>query len=271
MSLRVGIRVIVSAAVAMMIASSPALSGTLKVGGTGAATALLDQLSPVFEAETGIKLEVIAGIGTSGANKAVADSKLGLSFAGRDLRDKEKEQGLKVAASYRTPFGLVTSRAGSDNLKSSEIVAIYQADSPVWPDGTPIIINLRPADESDNVVMEEYFPGMAQALQRLRRRRDLSIAATDQDNADVAERIKGSLTGVTLVQMVTEKRNLRFVSIDGVSATLENYRNGSYPYGKSLYVIVPSTISPEAEAFLAFLAGPAGQALMREAGMIVGK
>ena len=164
-----------------------------------------------------------------------------------------------------------TSRAGSDNLKSSEIVAIYQADSPVWPDGTPIIINLRPADESDNVVMEEYFPGMAQALQRLRRRRDLSIAATDQDNADVAERIKGSLTGVTLVQMVTEKRNLRFVSIDGVSATLENYRNGSYPYGKSLYVIVPSTISPEAEAFLAFLAGPAGQALMREAGMIVGK
>jgi phosphate transport system substrate-binding protein len=270
MSLGVGLRVIVCAMIAMMIASSPALSRTLKVGGTGAATELLRQLAPVFEAQTGIKLDILVGMGTSGANGAVADGKLDLSIAGRDLRDKEKQRGLKVAATYRTPFGVVTSRAGPDNLKRSEVLAIYQVDDPAWPDGMPILIHLRPADESDNLIMEEYFPGMAQALQRLRKRRDLSIAATDQDNLDVAERVKGSLTPTTMVQMLTEKRNLRFVSIDGVPASLENYRNGSYRYGKSLYVIVPSTVSPEAGAFLAFLASPAGQALMQEAGMIAG-
>lgn len=268
MFLRVGTRVIFCAAIGMMIAAGPALSKTLKVGGTGAATALLDQLAPAFEAETGIKLEVFSGIGTSGANAAVADGKLGLAVSGRNLRDKEKERGLKLGAAYRTPFGLVTSREGPDSLKKSEVLAIYQADNPLWRDGTPILINLRPADESDNVIMEEYFPGMAQTLQRLRKRRDLSIAATDQDNLDVAERAKGSLTATTLVQMLTEKRNLRFVAIDGVPATLENYRNGSYPYGKTLYVIVPPTMSPEAGSFLAFLAGPAGQTLTREAGLI---
>lgn len=268
MFLRVGIRAIACAAIGMMIASSPALSRTLKVSGTGAATELLLRLAPAFEAQTGIKLDILAGLGTSGANGAVADGKLGLSIGGRDLRDKEKKRGLKVAATYRTSFGLVTSRAGPENLKRSEVLAIYQADNPAWPDGTPILINMRPADESDNLIMEEYFPGMAQALQRLRKRRDLSIALTDQDNLDVAERVKGSLTASTMVQMLTEKRNLRFVSIDGVPPSLENYRNGSYRYGKSLYVIVPSTVSPEAGAFLAFLASPTGQALMQEAGMV---
>ena len=125
-------------------------------------------------------------------------------------------------------------------------------------------------DESDNIVLGELFPGMTQALQRLRKRRDLSFAATDQDNADMAEKLKGSLNSATLTQIVTEKRKLRFVSIDGVAATLENYQNGTYPYGKSVYVVVPSVISPEAEAFLAFLARPAARSLLRDAGMIAG-
>ena len=37
------------------------------------------------------------------------------------------------------------------------------------------------------------------------------------------------------------------------------------------YLIVPSVISPEAEAFLSFLAGPAGEALLRRGGLIAGK
>lgn len=251
-----------------MLAFSPATAETLRVGGTGAVTELLVQLAPAFEHESGIALQVIPGLGTSGANDALADGKLGLVFAGRDLRDKEKAKGLKLATTFRTPFGLVTSRPGPENLKRDDIAALFGSDSPLWPDGTPILITLRPVDESDNIVLGEFFPGLTQALQRLRTRRDLSVAATDQDNADMAEKLKGSLNSATLTQIVTEKRKLRFVSIDGVAATLENYQNGSYPYGKSVYVVVPSVIGPEAQAFLAFLARPATRSLLRDAGMI---
>ena len=176
-----------------------------------------------------------------------------------------------MAASFRTPFGLVTSRPGPDNLKRDEVAPLYRADRPLWPDGTPVLITLRPADDSDNAILAELFPGMREALAHLRKRRDLSISATDQDNADAAERDKGSLAAATLAQIVTEKRNLRFVSIDGTAASLENYLNGSYPYDKSLYVIVPSVMSSQAEAFLAFLDKPATEAVMRRAGVVVGK
>ena len=213
-------------------AAAPTLAcaQTLKVGGTGAVTELLRQLAPAFTAQTGIVLEVIPSLGTGGANAAVADGAIGLSVAGRDLKEKEVAKGLQVATTLRTPFGLVTSRPGPDNLNSDDIAGLYGADKPIWPDGTPILITLRPVDESDNLVLADLFPGMAEAIEHMRSRPDISVAATDQDNAEAAEKIEGSLVGATLTQMTTEKRNLRFVAIDGAAPTLENVANGSYPY-----------------------------------------
>ena len=266
-----GLRAVALGAFGALIACGPAAGATLKVGGTGASTELLRQLASPFEADTGIVLEVIVGLGTSGANNALADGKLGLAVSGRHLRDGEAARGLKEVAGFHTPFGLVTSREEPQSLKRSEIAGLYRSDHPLWPDGAPILITLRPVDESDNATLGEFFPGMTEALVHLRKRADLSIAATDQDNADIAERVKGSLTGASLTQIVSEKRNLRFVSIDGVAATLENYQNGSYPYDKPLYVIVPPAVSPEAEALIAFLAKPATEALLRRAGVVAGK
>lgn len=271
MPLRTGLRAVVLGVIGATMALTAAWGRTLRVGGTGAVTELLIQLGPAFKAETGNDLDVIPGLGTSGANNALADGKLGLVFSGRSLRDKERAAGLKVATTFRTPFGLATSRPGPEGLKSVEIARLYRADKPVWPDGKPILITLRPVDESDNIVLGEFFPGMAEALQILRKRRDLSIAATDQDNADMGEKVNGSLISATLTQIVSEKRNLRFVSIDGVVPSLENYLGGSYPYGKSLQVIVPTAIGPEAAAFIAFLAKPAGVELLRRAGVIAVK
>lgn len=253
-----------------LAAPSPASSGALRVGGTGAVTEMLKQIGPAFEAETGIALQVVPSLGTTGGNAAAADGLLDISVAGRDLKDKEAARGLTVAASFRTPFGLATSRPGPDGLKSAEIAGLYRADKPTWSDGTPVLIILRPAEESDNIVLGALFPGMSEAIKHVRTRSDLSVAATDQDNADMAEKIKGSLVGSTLTQITAEKRSLRFVTIDNVVPSLENFQNGSYPYAKTLHLIVPAKISPEATAFLAFIAAPAGEMLLRKAGLVTG-
>ena len=104
----------------------------------------------------------------------------------------------------------------------------------------------------------------------MRGRPDISIAATDQDNAETAEKIEGSLVGATLTQMTTEARDLRFVAIDGAAPSLENVANGSYPYEKTLYLVVPAVISPEAAVFLSFIETDAGKAQLRDAGIVAG-
>jgi phosphate transport system substrate-binding protein len=270
-SLCCGLRAIVVGFIGGILSLSPATAETLKIGGTGAVTALLGEMAPAFTADTGMALQVVPGLGTSGAINAVADGKLGMAFSGRPLRDKEVARGLKAVATWRTPFGFVTSRAAPNNFDKAWIAELYRADRPLWPDGTPILIHLRPSDESDNAVLGESFPGMTEALQGLRKRPDLSVAATDQDNAEMAEKVKGSLTAATLTQIISEKRKLTFVSIDGVAVTLENYEKGSYPYAKSLYVIVPAVVSPAVQTLITFLTQPAGESLMRRAGMIASK
>jgi phosphate transport system substrate-binding protein len=254
---------------AALFLTTASMAEVLKVGGTGAVTEVLMQLAPAFRAETGVDLQIVPGLGTTGGNNALADGKIGVSFSGRPLRDTEKANGLKVAIAFRTPFGFVTSRAGPDNFRKSEVVSIFLADNPRWPDGAPVLITLRPVDESDNIVLGEMFPGIGDAFVSLRKRRDLSVAATDQDNADVAEKNKGSLTSATYVQIVSERRRLQFVSIDGVPPTLENYRNGSYPYSKDLFAVVPPLVSSEAAALIAFLGGQSGRRRLEAAGLLI--
>ncbi|MDP3897423.1 MAG: substrate-binding domain-containing protein [Mesorhizobium sp.] len=262
-----------SAAVLGMLAAlatpDSAFAGTLRIGGTGAVTEGLIQLAPAFEAETGVRLEVIPSLGTGGANAAVADGVIGMSVAGRDLKDSEAARGLIVAGALRTPFGLATSRPGPDNIASGDVAGLYRDLAPVWPDGAPVLIVLRPVDESDNQVLGRLFPGMADAVAQARLRPDLTVAATDQDNVDMAETTPGSLVSATLLQIASEKRDLRFVAIDGVAPSLRTYLDGTYPYGKTLYLVVAADLSPEAAAFLAFVASPAAEPLLREAGVVM--
>lgn len=106
------------------------------------------------------------------------------------------------------------------------------------------------------------------AMAAMRKRADLSVAATDQDNAEMVERTRGSLAGATLTQIETEKRNLRFVPIDGMTPSLENYQSGAYPLGKSLYFVLGAKKSPACERFLAFLRSPDGVTALRKAGVL---
>lgn len=271
-AMKLGIALLVGllGSVAILPATQPACADSLRVGGTGSVTEVLRALAPVVRTETGIVLEIVPNLGSTGAFAAVADGKLGLAFGGRALRDREKARGLEVDGVLRTPFGFVTSRPGPDRLGKEDVVRIHRAANPTWPDGMPVLLALRPADESDNEVLTTLFPGMAEALAHLRKRRDIPIAGTDQENADYAERTKGSLAAASFSQITSERRNLRFVAIDGVAPDLRAYRDGSYRYGKLFHLVVPATPSAEARTLARFLASPAAQPCLEALGLVAG-
>ncbi len=255
-------------ALALFALTAPANADVLRMGGTGATNGMLKRVGDVFKTESGTDLEIIPSLGTSGGNKAVADGLIDISVAGRALNAQERAKGLKEIPAIRTPFGLATSHTNPNGLNSATIAAHYQSDNPAWPDGTPIRIILRPISESDTAVLGAMFPGMTAAIAKVRARPDLSLAATDQDNGDLAEKTPSSLVGMTLTQAQMEKRKLRFVAIDGVEATLENFETGKYPFGKTLYLVLPPKQSAAAEKFLAFLRSPRGAATLRETGVL---
>lgn len=236
----------------------------IRAGGTGGATELLRQLLSKF-ASTESPFEVVPSLGTSGGIRALADGKLDIAVAGRPLKEEEKAKGLKTALTVRTPHVLVTSYSKPVNLKRSEVPDFYRNVDAAWPDGTRILIALRPKSDSENEALFESFPGMERALKELRTRPDLPIAATDQDNADWAEKTAASLVSTTFTQVKLEKRKLQLIKIDNVEPTLENLENGTYPIEKKLYFIIAENPKPQVVKFMEFLRSAAGKQALREA------
>jgi len=264
--MRVSLPIIAAAALLAGITSTGAVvAEPFRVGGTGSAIGLLQQFGAAFGQATNIKVLVVPSLGSTGGIRAVAEHKLDISVSGRPLRADESAGGLVQAEVVRTGYLIATSHAKPDGFRSSELAGLYKKANPAWADGTPIRVILRPRSDSDTELMGELFAGMADALETARRRPDVPTAATDQDNADLAERVRGSLTGMTATQLKTEARNLRAVPLDGMEPTFANVESGRYRYMKKLYFITRSPVEPDVERFMTFVRSPEGLKLLREA------
>ena len=104
-------------------ACAPVSADTLRVGGTGAASAMLPL---IFAAYGRDQVDVIPSLGTSGGLRALADGVLDIAVSGRPLKSEESARGLTQAAAIRTPFVLVTSLPQPNGLKSAEIADLYK-------------------------------------------------------------------------------------------------------------------------------------------------
>jgi phosphate transport system substrate-binding protein len=248
------------------ISSSQVSAETLRIGGTGAATEMLMRLGALFSATSKIELEVIPGLGSSGGIRAAIDGALDITVSGRRLTPDEKAKGLAETGVLKTPFVIVTSLLKPAGMTSAEIVQAFGSERKTWPDGSVIHVILRPKSDSDTTLLGELFPNMAAAIETSRKRSDIPTAATDQDNINIAEQVPGSLTAATLLQILSERKNLRLIAIDGVEPSFTNFESGKYKYVKELLFIVRARKNQAIEQFLAFLRSPEAQKSIREVG-----
>jgi phosphate transport system substrate-binding protein len=153
----------------------------------------------------------------------------------------------------RTPMVFVTSHAKPNSLRSGDLPGIFSALNPKWEDGSPLHIILRTRVDADTVLAGWAVPGLAEAMEHARVRTDVPVAATDQDNVTIAQRLPGSLTVAGYGQIIAEKCDLRLVPIDGVTPSLETLSDGTYRFAKPFYLVFPADRSAGAEQLLQFL------------------
>ena len=237
---------------------------TIRTGGTGTAIGMLQQVGAKFAAAEGGEIKVVPGLGSGGALRALADGWIDMAVSARPLNAEETAKGLRQVAVLRTAFVLATSHRNPDALKTSELPAIFAAASANWTDGTLIRIILRPRSETDSALLGELFAGMNAAIEKARRRVEVPIAPTDQDNVKLAERTPGSLAGTTMTQLKTEQVNLQIVPLNGREPTLANVESGAYPFVKHLYIVLRRNGPAPAQRFIDFLRSPQGQTALRE-------
>ena len=247
--------------------SLPAAATGLTVGGTGMGLGLMAKLGEAFAASPdGVEVKVLPSLGSSGGIRALNAGAIDLAVSARPLKDKEKGKGSRAIALARTPFVLVTSHQHPGGIRREALAAMFMQDAPVWPDDTPVRVVLRQENDSDNAVLANFFPGMAEALARARTRPFIPVARNDQENLSIAMRMEGSLTAASLMQVLAEEADVRLIDIDGVAPTVDNLSERTYSFFKTLYVVFPAQPRAETNALLRYARSVEARRILWEAG-----
>ena len=186
----------------------------------------------------------------------------------RPLKQKERDAGGLSTSYARTPFLLVTSGNGQRQIEltSREVTRLFTGKSATWPDGTPIRIILRNESDSSTAILVENFAGMEAALTAARGTQGIPMAFTDQEEMDLAEDIAGSLATGTLTAVLSERRQLTPIAVDGVAPTVENLASGAYGLSKTLSIVTGPAPHPLAQDFIRYVMSAEGAAILSENG-----
>lgn len=243
----------------------------IRVGGTGSALGTMKILGEAFARQNASKIELtlMPNLGSSGALRALQAGAIDIALLSRPLSEAQHAAGLVAFEYGRSPFVLVSSKPGIGNLTPAALADLLGGRTLTWSDGQPVRLVLRPKTDVDSKLLASLSQGIAEALTIASRRQGMVIAATDQEAADHAERLPGSLAVSTLALIVSERRKLNVLSFDGVPPSVAALADGSYRYFKSLAMVTQGAPSGAALQFIEFVRSPQGCAILEANGHLV--
>jgi phosphate transport system substrate-binding protein len=245
----------------------PVRAESLLIGGTGSAEPLMRRLCDEFAKASPEMACVLVSppLGSAGALKALAAGKIELAIVARPLKRAEKDLLGRVFDLGDTPFALLTQGGQRRNgFTLDELASVYRGELLAWDSGQPIRLVLRTRDDSDTAQLRSMSPAMERAVALAELRAGMVYGNDDMDTLALLNRTPGSLGPGSLGLLRSSGVQLTALPINGVIPSLANLKNGSYPWRKTLRVVLPSTPSPTAEKFADFLrSSKAGEILRR--------
>ena len=258
----------VAAASALLLVAGAASAETFRIGGTGVALGTMRVLGEEFrKTRPGLEVEVLPSLGSPGGIRAALAGAIDIGVSARTLNPEELAAGAVQTPVGSTPFVFAVAAASKVTaLSSADLVDIYAGTKTRWPDGSPVRLVLRSPSGAEIALLYGISPQMREAHLLAEKRPGLLTTATDQENADALESIPGAIGVITIAQIVSEKRSLHALPIDGVAPTPAALRDGSYRLSVPLYLVTGARLSPRAREFIAFIHSAAGVALLSRNG-----
>lgn len=166
---------------------------------------------------------------------------------------------------------VVTNKPGVSSVTADQVADHLSGRSEFWPDRTPVRVVMRSSSDGDNNYIAALAPTIGAALQVAHKRPGMVVATTDQEAADEAERLPGSLAFNTLALIASEQRRLQVVALDGVAQTVKALAEGRYPHYKPLVIVTRGAPAGAVARFVEYLRSPAGRALLEANGHLVAR
>ena len=247
--------------------SRVAAAEMIRISGTGGAIGTMRILGEAFrKTNPEVRVEILPSMGSSGSVKAVRAGRLDIGLSARSLSGEERAQDVVETRYAKTPFVFgVNSALKMTGLTLAGVAEIYGGKRD-WEDGKRIRLVLRPPEDTDIPVLKGLSPAMRSAIDIALRRKGMIVATTDHDAADAIESVPGAFGGTTLSLVLSEKREFRIISLDGITPSVQTIADRSYPYSKMFFMVTRKNIPAAVRRFIDFVRSPAGAAILSKNG-----
>ncbi len=257
-----------SCAIFALTAGATSQAQEIRIGGTGAALGTMQVLAQAYaRSQANARITVLPSMGSSGGIKAVLAGAIQIGVSSRPPSEAESKAGAVALEYGRTPFVFATAATNKvTGITTQNLVDFYAGTVNEWPDGSKLRLVLRPLGDSDSEIIKNMSPAMREAKSAAEQRKGMVFTISDQETAGAIEKIGGSLGPSTLALLISEKRGLKALALDGVVPGARTLADGSYPLSKQVLIVTGPKTPPEAQAFVTFVRSAAGREILQQTG-----
>jgi len=247
-------------------ASAPIEGRLVAVGGGGA----IDQMNALAkrfaELHPAVRFDV-QNLGSDGGYSLVASGSADLGFASRDPSDLERaKNGILEIGASGTGIAVNASNPVS-SLSKSQIHDLFNGTITSWSalGGQSIAVKLfvREPNSATRLSFDSFIFGDANATTAYPPE---TITSFSNDEMILGLRSFAGAAGmVTVKGDVLKAPGVKLLALEGVGATSENVRNGSYRFRRGVYLTFPKDLAaakPAVRAFVDFVRSPDGQKVL---------
>jgi phosphate transport system substrate-binding protein len=246
------------------VSATAVLASELSVVGTGDGIDVLRSLAAAFAAEVpDTKVTIPPSIGSGGGIAAVGDDKAILGRVARPLTEAEKSQGIKFVPIVRIPSAIYCHpSAGLTSLSADQLAQIYAGTITNWKEvgGADLKIKVVRREDEDSTlnVLRATMPGW-KSLQLTTKAK---TAVTTQEAVETVKAVQGAIGFGPRTKGLEQDTTI--LRIDGKAP-----EDPAYPSAVTVGLIYKdTTITPEAQAFVAFVAGAKSRPLILGQGAV---
>lgn len=224
----------------------------LVLTGSSTVAPLVGEIAKQFETlHPGVRVDVQSG----GSSRGVADARRGLADIGMVSRDlKPEEQDLTALTIARDGVSVILHR---DNpivtLSDEKIVAIYKGEITNWSEvggnDAPITVVTKAEGRSTLELFVGHFN-----LDNSQIQADVVIG----DNEQGIKTVAGNPNAIGYVSIGTAEYDashgvpIKLLPLGGVTASIENVRNGTFPLSRPLNLVVTNSPQGLVQKFIEF-------------------
>ena len=227
--------------------SGSKITGSVATDGSTSMEKVIGALGEAFQNDTGISF-TYNPTGSGSGIKAVQEGRCDIGLSSRDLKDEEKAAGLNATVlAYDGIAVIVNPENPVDDLSLEAIAQIYTGEITNWSEvggsDTEIVLIGREAGSGTR----DGFESITDTEDACKYRQELT------STGDVITTVSQNPGAIGYASVASVKDSVKAVTVEGVAATEETIRDGSYVIQRPFVLVTKSDVELSEAAYKFFI------------------